>query len=564
MAIFEAIKQYLDKEETNYAVMIKGDWGSGKTHFWKNQLSQHISEQSNNNKLYLSFFGIDTTEDILNKIITEIIGQSNKTVKNIISTISKLMKDKVKIDLSIIPNFINFDNYVICIDDIERANIKINQIFGFMNYFIEHQQSKVIFLTNEEDILSKFDKQVDKDKYYKEKEKIIRYTYKLEIDLNEIFNDLISNYEQNYKLFLSDSKPIIIDCFNKSQWKNLRILKNAIDDFMQVYGYYQKNKKKYEHVIPKDLEEMLFFLIASTFINKSHNLQLIDNDYKTLFATLHEKGLKNFYHNLTANIKGTYYGSLIFRVINGYLNISLLEEEFEEIQQIKSEDKTYLNYFNRYWDLSEELFDETVDNVYKLIKDGKIKYCDYPKYFKNFSRLINNGLFNETIKNLLLNFLMGLELSKKNAKYIQFISDNWMFEDKEETEEYYKIRDKVEKINEEMLLKEIKEEFYNLINKLPNEVNQFLTFIQQSYNEFSIFNETNIDLIFRKIIEFNNTDIFSFANTIGKRYKFSKKSLTEDKKALTILVSNIKKYDGDKLKKHALNNLSKRIKSELL
>ncbi len=360
------------------------------------------------------------------------------------------------------------------------------------------------------------------------------------------------------------SKEIITTCFNKSKWKNLRILKHALDDFKQIFKIYISNKKNYDHVNGRDLDEMLFFIIASTYVNKSSNIKWIDNDFTVLFTQLHEKGLRHFYKELNINIKGTYYGSILFNVINGYLNKSLLYEEFEEIQQIKSEDKTFLDYFNRYWDLSETLFNETVENVYKLIREGKINYYDYPKYFKNISRVISDGLFDETIKNLLSNFLTGLELAKKNAKHIRFISDNWMFENKKENKDYYEVRKKVEEINQEMLLKEIKEEFKILIEKLPKDVNRFLMFIQESYIEFSIFNETNIKVIFKKILQFENTDIFSFANTIIKRFKFSTKSLAEDKKALRILVSLINDYDGDKLKKHALVNLSNKIESELI
>ncbi len=166
MIILEAIKQYINKDETDYAVMIKGDWGSGKTHFWKNEIFHYASEKKMF-PLYLSFFGITTIGDILNKIISEIVGRKNTKIKNVIPILSSLIKQKINFDLSVIPNFINFKNYVICVDDIERAKLDMNQIFGFMNYFIEHQNAKVIFLTNEENILSAYSEQKDIDRYHK-------------------------------------------------------------------------------------------------------------------------------------------------------------------------------------------------------------------------------------------------------------------------------------------------------------------------------------------------------------------------------------------------------------
>jgi predicted AAA+ superfamily ATPase len=36
----EVIFDYLSKEDTDYAILINGPWGSGKTYYWKNNLSK--------------------------------------------------------------------------------------------------------------------------------------------------------------------------------------------------------------------------------------------------------------------------------------------------------------------------------------------------------------------------------------------------------------------------------------------------------------------------------------------------------------------------------------------
>ena len=35
--ILEIIEKYTNKKETNYAILLDGEWGSGKTYFWNNQ-----------------------------------------------------------------------------------------------------------------------------------------------------------------------------------------------------------------------------------------------------------------------------------------------------------------------------------------------------------------------------------------------------------------------------------------------------------------------------------------------------------------------------------------------
>ena len=36
--LIESIEEYIRKPYTDYAVMINGEWGRGKTHFWNNKL----------------------------------------------------------------------------------------------------------------------------------------------------------------------------------------------------------------------------------------------------------------------------------------------------------------------------------------------------------------------------------------------------------------------------------------------------------------------------------------------------------------------------------------------
>ena len=36
--LVESILDYIRSDYTDYAVMINGEWGSGKTHFWNNKI----------------------------------------------------------------------------------------------------------------------------------------------------------------------------------------------------------------------------------------------------------------------------------------------------------------------------------------------------------------------------------------------------------------------------------------------------------------------------------------------------------------------------------------------
>jgi uridine kinase len=67
--IEQIVTDYLKAENTDYAILINGDWGSGKTHYIKNTLFNKISaidsfytDKKNNTEkykpLYVSLYGM--------------------------------------------------------------------------------------------------------------------------------------------------------------------------------------------------------------------------------------------------------------------------------------------------------------------------------------------------------------------------------------------------------------------------------------------------------------------------------------------------------------------------
>ena len=58
--IIKTIKNYIEMENCNYAILIDGQWGTGKTFFVKNILMPIINENDEKNKkaIYVSTYGI--------------------------------------------------------------------------------------------------------------------------------------------------------------------------------------------------------------------------------------------------------------------------------------------------------------------------------------------------------------------------------------------------------------------------------------------------------------------------------------------------------------------------
>jgi hypothetical protein len=73
MEILTIIKDYIKEPNTDYAILINGAWGSGKTHFLKNSVGQEIKKipflqkekkQESYELVYVSLYGITKIDEL--------------------------------------------------------------------------------------------------------------------------------------------------------------------------------------------------------------------------------------------------------------------------------------------------------------------------------------------------------------------------------------------------------------------------------------------------------------------------------------------------------------------
>lgn len=167
----------------DYAVLITGDWGSGKTYFIKKYLcgdkkivKNWLTGCENYTVLYVSLFGAKSRADMDDRILEKLhpilksekinvftssfpiigiiagacspvpggaatgerIGKDlqyfTKTFKN------SLLKEKQKKD---------FKKLVVVFDDVERADMPLPELLGYLNEYVEHLQVPCILLADE-------------------------------------------------------------------------------------------------------------------------------------------------------------------------------------------------------------------------------------------------------------------------------------------------------------------------------------------------------------------------------------------------------------------------------
>lgn len=93
MQIDKIVTDYVLAKDTDYAIMVDGEWGAGKTWYWENVLTEQIKKlptrdntttekTSHYNVAKISLFGIGSVDDLRIKIFEETSTLfSNKHIK---------------------------------------------------------------------------------------------------------------------------------------------------------------------------------------------------------------------------------------------------------------------------------------------------------------------------------------------------------------------------------------------------------------------------------------------------------------------------------------------------
>ena len=594
--LVESILDYVRADYTDYAIMINGEWGSGKTYFWNHKVKNKIeSLQLNGRKyttIYMSLYGISNLEEISKKIFIETTQLMDKNLKKYMdshgqTTIPEyaktgldmanffgVTKNGEKVDYEA---FFSTDDKVLCFDDLERANVDVVDILGYINNFVEHDHIKTIIICNEKELATKFkssniemktfiatyllDKQNEltkgeekpmvekiRDKieyvfdnandYERIKEKLIGETFEYAPKFNYIINGLLMRYENNPDLirFLRENTNLIISTFNKSGTRNLRILKHSLNDFKKIFEIVNK---AYPNTKLRVLQTMLIFTIAVSFEikagkitkNKFVNIQS-NEEYKAILVSSRvlmdnrQFYIKEFDNNYYFNFKSEYR---FFKFIEIYVrtrifDMKALKKDMDAI--INTIDTEKLPGYKRllteeYWKISDEQFPRIIQEVIDEIKKGSLQLIEIVKLFSYFSYFIKRGLINNDIKETKQIFIDGMNKSVQISKYCDNVEEELsrvgiINESSQEMEEVLKHFEKLNNQLEEKMYKDKADEIFRYI---PIKMEQFYDRFDSECMEFPIFKYYDAYRMFQRITCASNEDIVRIKEILIDRAK---------------------------------------------
>lgn len=635
--LIESIEDYIRKPYTDYAVMINGEWGSGKTHFWNNKLRQRIENIRNKDgklykTIYISLYGINSIEEISKKIFLETNPLMSKTLKKFVDNAEgNVIPEYVKTGIDIAnlygamntsPNQMDFsklfstNDKVLCFDDLERANIDIIDILGYINNYVEHDGIKTILICNEKELAIKFKNaniemktliatQLLKEEgvalkdddneplvakldskiksifdrtnaYERIKEKLIGECFEYMPEYSYILNGMIIKYEYNKPLekFLKMEISTIISTFKKTNTRNLRVLKHALNDFEKIFDMVKEN---YPETSDQALRTILMFTIAISFeIKVGSEVKQIFTDinsneeYKSIIYTSNmindQAGyyLREFDTRYFLNSKEDYR---FFKFIEIYVRKRIFDnkvfnqnmKDMSNTNVEKKKEPEYTKLLNgSYWKLQDFDFTILVEQVLYDVKEGKVPSKEYIKLFAVYKHLVEIGVIRTDMEDIHTKFLVGYKASLTNEarKNPNIVDKNEEFETTDSI-----IKDFANECNRlKVAIYDncIREKVSELFKNMAENIDEFYKQILGEFANIPIFEKYDMDVLYSKLENLQNSDLYNLISLLTTRYENNKELLNQDSSNLRRLATVIEEKTQNEdmtIKKALLGNL---------
>ncbi len=440
--ILEMLIDYVGDSRYKQAVLIDGEWGSGKTHFVKETLLNRLDKELS--VLYVSLYGLNSFEQIMNEIYTSALEdflskkygeEKGKKLSKGVNLTAKFITAGLKYfnidpnDLPSISDIKQIKDAILIFDDLERCNIDINQLFGFINNLVEHNSIKVIIVANQseigrarisndlpnkyliamdsriqfdedknkkkepaqsaqesiskEQLLTRTNKLFSEDILYKKIcEKLIGLTINYQANLDDIYEIVI---DENLKLTkakseLKSKKDLVLNIFNTKQHYNIRTFIFGIIAFEKFFEILDKIPFDPPTYLEDEKAKILKYTMSLSIQIKSGNptYSWAKSDAQSGVVYLGKSVFDDsiFGYKFVDDFLLHRYlcSDEIIKIIT-----SIMEEKRYADESQKAEDALAFNKLHPWWESEDEQIFELFTQIKKELEEQKYR----PRYFKD-------------------------------------------------------------------------------------------------------------------------------------------------------------------------------------
>ena len=591
--IIDEILRYLHDDSYNYAVLIDGEWGSGKTYFVNNTLTKIIEKQESDLETsrkvqYISLYGCKAISDVQENIAWSFAEDARKVIqdKNNFGTTGQKVSNNIllsskKIGNAILKKFLpnmplyeiasdwlNLGSFIFVFDDLERCNCPINEVFGFLNELVEHENTKVILIANEKELsgiaeiqylelqysltldnrinwpspntsnfwavrksnsnLISLDEMERRRKllfptkeansnYRRIREKLIGVTLKYEPNIPLIISEILksSKYDPYIKDMLEKKKEAFSLEMQNRNHKNLR----TFQFFLSKVSYLLE-KLSDINTDPEYLDIIKEHIISETFY-QAIKFKSNDQPSRTMHAQLKKEQEAKF-QSIKQYIESGTYNQKIFEY-----NVLNLQKELQA--RIPDDDPYYLIY-QQYYLQPQDWCEDQLEKVLQRLDENKYTIVFYGKIITSIQRLIDSVLDVEYMNRT--KQLMLANITKMNeVKLID--SDLWYIENQQTKE---KVTEVITDINH--AIKEhselVSREDVDDILKSDDWINRLENYSNPNQNRYvqdmSVFSKAPPEQWLNLLHKASPRDIDDFRHWLGDLYPegTTRKSYSED------------------------------------
>ncbi len=495
----------------NYAVLINGEWGSGKTWFIKQ--FRDDQEKKSRQFLYASLYGVSSISEIEDQFFQQLHPiLSSKAFKVGAKILKDTIKGAIKVDFHSLGHLSgdasaqfptvdlknileSSENRILIFDDLERCKMPPEEILGYINTFVEHQGQKAIVLAHEKEIKS--------SKEFKRKnEKLIGRRFTINTDFQGALSFFLNELENSdAKKPLEANSKEIQEVFRKAQHKNLRTLRHGIIEYQRLFSTLPEKAQKHEdfqtsciqtfftvcvelksgRLAPTDLKDLRHKqakILAVRALSK--NLNKKDKTEPLPIEISIERIHRNSFEEIIPTELFLYHffehGSVPESVVNNFI---------EGCQYFFSDNTPAWKRLWHIWDLEEAEFKAYIGSVcsdfysYKFVTPGELKHVVALLLFFSKNRILPASL-SKTVKavNKVVSYM-----DKHNLIKADEINDRIpVFDDSYEglafldsrSNEFQNVRRKIKAYQERRNEEKVKEESSNLAELMIKDSKAFL------------------------------------------------------------------------------------------
>lgn len=271
---------YVALDKPGFAIMVTAPWGVGKTF----ALRQWLGPRPH---LYVSLFGIDSVPAAQEAIFLAAIEQSGADGglhKKGVDALSKMVSGSLEkltgaaVDFSAAYRSIVLRNAprLLIFDDLERTRLSPELLLGFVNRFVEHDERNVILIANEGELERT-------PEFRRWREKVVGRTITLLPETDSALQTFLEQVtDPDAHNFLIVHKDLLREVFDLSETQNLRLLRQAIQEWVRFYATLPPDIARNDKGIPHLFADFMALTLA--YHGAKISREDLRQEYDTVFA----------------------------------------------------------------------------------------------------------------------------------------------------------------------------------------------------------------------------------------------------------------------------------------